>query len=84
MTMDTKLTMRSSLPHLFSSQVGGHAGIQTTQGGSLLLKPALLAELECYQLICDGVSPDINATTETALGLKLLLPWIPRLLGVVS
>ncbi|KAI6117815.1 hypothetical protein EDD16DRAFT_1586020 [Pisolithus croceorrhizus] len=97
MTTGTTSTTRSSLPHvtphrshtlpstkLFSSQVGGHAGIQTTQDGSLLLKPVLLAELECYRPIRDGVPPDIDAATATASGLKPLLPWIPKLSGVVS
>ncbi|KIK16409.1 hypothetical protein PISMIDRAFT_267780 [Pisolithus microcarpus 441] len=67
-----------------SSQVGGHAGVQTTEDGSLLLKPALPRELEFYQLIRDGVSPEIDAATVTASGLKPLLPWIPKFLGVLS
>ncbi|KAI5990883.1 hypothetical protein EDD15DRAFT_1133704 [Pisolithus albus] len=67
-----------------SSQVGGHAGVQTTEDGSLLLKPALPRELEFYQLIRDGVSPGIDAATATASGLKPLLPWIPKFLGVLS
>ncbi|KAI6104711.1 hypothetical protein EV401DRAFT_2016032, partial [Pisolithus croceorrhizus] len=83
MTTDTKSKTRSSSPHvaphrshtlpptkLLPSQVGGHAGIQTTQDGSLLFKQTLLAELEFYQLIRDGVSPDIDAATVIASRLK--------------
>lgn len=32
-----------------SSQVGGHAGVLTTEDGSLIIKPALPLELEFYQ-----------------------------------
>ncbi|KAI6156346.1 hypothetical protein EDD17DRAFT_1626671, partial [Pisolithus thermaeus] len=53
-TNSSTSTTRSSSPHVaphrshtlpptapLSSQVGGHAGVQTTEDGSLLLKPAL-------------------------------------------
>ncbi|KAI6109109.1 SAICAR synthase-like protein [Pisolithus croceorrhizus] len=96
-TNSSTSTTRSSSPHVaphrshtlpptapLSSQVGGHAGVQTTEDGSLLLKPALPRELEFYQLIRDGVSPDVDAATATASGLKPLLPWIPKFLGVLS
>ncbi|KAI6110865.1 hypothetical protein EDD16DRAFT_1809145 [Pisolithus croceorrhizus] len=97
MTTNSVPTTRSSSPHVaprrshtlpptvpLSSQVGGHAGIQTTEDGSLLLKSALPRELEFYQLIRDGVSPDIDAATTTVSGLKPLLPWIPKFLSVLS
>ncbi|KAI6110867.1 SAICAR synthase-like protein [Pisolithus croceorrhizus] len=98
MTTDSSTSIiRPSSPHVaprrshtlpptvpLSSQVGGHAGVQTTEDGSLLLKPALPRELEFYQLIRDGVSPDVDAATATASGLKPLLPWIPKFLGVLS
>lgn len=32
-----------------NSQVGGHAGVLTTEDGSLLIKPALPRELDIYQ-----------------------------------
>ncbi|KAI6142227.1 hypothetical protein BKA82DRAFT_1007807 [Pisolithus tinctorius] len=67
-----------------SSQVGGHAGVQTTEDGSLLLKPALSRELAFYQLVRDGISSDIGGPTAAASGLKPLLPWIPKFLGVLS
>ncbi|KIN95071.1 hypothetical protein M404DRAFT_166805 [Pisolithus tinctorius Marx 270] len=67
-----------------SSQVGGHAGVQTTEDGSLLLKPALSRELAFYQLVRDGISSDIGGPTAAVSGLKPLLPWIPKFLGVLS
>ncbi|KIO00853.1 hypothetical protein M404DRAFT_1003556, partial [Pisolithus tinctorius Marx 270] len=39
---------------LLSSQVGRHAGVQTTEDGSLLLKPGLPRELAFYQFIRHG------------------------------
>ncbi|KIK20548.1 hypothetical protein PISMIDRAFT_579010 [Pisolithus microcarpus 441] len=95
MTMDSVSTMSPHIaphrPHTLpptaplSSQVGGHAGIQTTaKDDSLLLKPALPGELEFYQLIRDGMSRDIDATTVTGSESKPLLPWIPIFLGVLS
>ncbi|KIK17088.1 hypothetical protein PISMIDRAFT_15358 [Pisolithus microcarpus 441] len=97
MTADSVSTTRSSSPHIaprrshtplppapLSSQVGGHAGIQTTEDGSLLLKTALPRELEFYQLIRDGMSSDIDVATATASGLTLLLSWIPKFLGMLS
>ena len=37
--------------HALDSQVGGHAGVNVTEDGSLLIKPALHHELEFYQAI---------------------------------
>lgn len=34
-----------------ASQVGGHAGVMTTEDGSLLIKPATKRELEFYQVL---------------------------------
>ncbi|KAI6009624.1 hypothetical protein F5J12DRAFT_44518 [Pisolithus orientalis] len=64
-----------------SSQVGGHAGVQTTEDGSLLFKPVFSRELE---FVRDGLSPDIAATIAVASGLKPLPPWIPKFLGLLS
>lgn len=33
----------------FRSQVGGHSGLQTSEDGSLIFKPALPLELQFYQ-----------------------------------
>ena len=63
-----------------AAQVGGHAGVQTTEDGSLLLKPALAAEVAFYQLVRDGA----NASTVPTSGLSLLLPWIPKFIGLLS
>ncbi|KAI5983025.1 hypothetical protein EDD15DRAFT_2202363 [Pisolithus albus] len=71
-------------PTMTMDSVGGHAGIQTTEDGSLLLEPALSRELVFYQLVRDGLSPDIDAATATASALTPLLPWIPKSLGVLS
>jgi len=34
-----------------ASQVGGHAGVSTTEDGSLLIKPALAQEVSFYQTL---------------------------------
>lgn len=69
--------MQSSLPHAsrqsdpqHSPQVGAHTGVRTTEYDSLLLKPTLPREPELYQLIRDGVQPDIDVLTATVSGLK--------------
>ncbi|KAF9232017.1 hypothetical protein BU15DRAFT_55484 [Melanogaster broomeanus] len=67
-------TLAPSTP--LSQQVGGHAGVQTTEDDSLLLKPALPREIEFYQLIRD--------IAETSAGVHLLKPWIPKFLGVLN
>ncbi|KAL0947753.1 hypothetical protein HGRIS_013831 [Hohenbuehelia grisea] len=62
--------MSSEAPHVTSSiplttQVGGHAGVQTSEDGSLLIKPALPLELQFYQI----------TTSNTAFEpLRLFLP----------
>ncbi|KAI6004666.1 hypothetical protein EDD15DRAFT_2191474 [Pisolithus albus] len=62
-------TLPSTAP--LSSQVGGHASVQTTEDGSLLLKLALPRELEFYQLIRDGMSRDIDAAAQCILDVNL-------------
>ncbi|KAA1475839.1 SAICAR synthase-like protein [Dentipellis sp. KUC8613] len=52
-------------------QVGGHAGVQTTADGSLLIKPAYPLELEFYQSVM------------AMPALVPLHPWIPRFLGTL-
>ncbi|KAI6110866.1 hypothetical protein EDD16DRAFT_1710543 [Pisolithus croceorrhizus] len=67
MTANSVSPTRSSSPHvaphqshtlpptaLLSSQVGGYSGVQTTEDGALLFKPALPRELEFYQLTYVG------------------------------
>ncbi|KAI9448082.1 hypothetical protein H4582DRAFT_1898412 [Lactarius indigo] len=58
-------------PHLLTSQVGGHKGIQTSDDGALLIKPALPHELQFYQ----------NSLTDPALA--PLRQWIPTYLGTL-
>ncbi|KAJ2936596.1 hypothetical protein H1R20_g500, partial [Candolleomyces eurysporus] len=41
--------MSTPVVQALASQVGGHAGVMTTEDGSLLIKPALKRELEFYQ-----------------------------------
>ncbi|KAF9228918.1 SAICAR synthase-like protein [Gyrodon lividus] len=67
-------TLAPSTP--LSQQVGGHAGVQTTEDESLLLKPALPREIAFYQLVRD--------ITDTSTGLHLLKEWIPKFFGVLS
>ena len=42
--------MEIELTRTLNSQVGGHAGVLTTEDGSLLIKVALSRELEIYQI----------------------------------
>ncbi|KAG1725016.1 uncharacterized protein EDB91DRAFT_1062511 [Suillus paluster] len=71
----------SSLPptiaatHPLAGQVGGHAGVQTTEDGSLLLKPALPHEIAFYQQIAAADDHD---------ALSKLRKWIPKFLGVLK
>ncbi|PPQ91774.1 hypothetical protein CVT25_000418 [Psilocybe cyanescens] len=58
-----------SSTHALSSQVGGHAGVTTTEDGSLLIKPALHRELEFYQkLQRDSSLDELRAFTPKFLG----------------
>ncbi|KIJ05274.1 inositol-polyphosphate multikinase [Paxillus involutus ATCC 200175] len=59
-----------------SQQVGGHAGVQTTEDESLLLKPALPREITFYQLVRD--------IADASTGLHLLKEWIPTFFGVLN
>ena len=56
------------------SQVGGHAGVSTTENGSLMIKPAVPTELAFYErLQLDSNLEDLRAFTPTFLGtLKLM------------
>ncbi|KAG6375733.1 hypothetical protein JVT61DRAFT_2579 [Boletus reticuloceps] len=59
-----------------SQQVGGHAGVQVTEDGSLLLKPALPREIAFYQSVRD--------ITDVSTGLHRLKDWIPKFFGLLS
>ncbi len=61
----------SAHSHLLPSQVGGHQGIQTTEDGALLMKPALPRELQFYQ----------DSLEDPALA--PLRPWVPTYLGTL-
>jgi inositol-polyphosphate multikinase len=52
-------------------QVGGHKGIQTTEDGTLLMKPVLPLELQFYQNILADPS------------LAPLRQWVPTYLGTL-
>lgn len=55
-----------------SSQVGGHAGVLTTDDGSLIIKPALPVELKFYQSLASD--PNFEA----------LRPFTPNFLGTLK
>ncbi|ETW85073.1 hypothetical protein HETIRDRAFT_25122, partial [Heterobasidion irregulare TC 32-1] len=57
--------------HTLASQVGGHAGVLTTEDGSLIIKPALALEHQFYQ----------QAAADPALA--PLQRWIPRFYGTL-
>ena len=54
-----------------ASQVGGHAGVSTSEDGSLLIKPALTREVSFYQ----------HLTSDPAFA--SLKPYIPRFYGTL-
>ncbi len=61
----------SAHPHPLTSQVGGHTGIQISDDGALLIKPALPHELQFYQ----------DSLTDPALA--PLRQWVPTYLGTL-
>ncbi|KAK0441382.1 SAICAR synthase-like protein [Armillaria borealis] len=65
--------MSSSLNTVpLASQVGGHAGVLTSEDGSLLIKPALLLEHQFYQIL------NTNPTFEP------LRPFVPKFIGTLK
>ena len=58
---------------LLKGQVGGHAGVETTEDGSLLIKPALKREVMFYEEM---------ARAEEG-GLARLREYVPKFLGVL-
>lgn len=55
-----------------TSQVGGHAGVLTTEDGSLIIKPALPLELQFYQALQQN--PDLES----------LRPFTPKFIGTLK
>ena len=55
-----------------TSQVGGHAGVETTEDGSLIIKPVLHRELQFYQSLQQDPT------------LAGLLPFTPKFLGTLK
>ncbi|KAG7092818.1 hypothetical protein E1B28_009134 [Marasmius oreades] len=55
-----------------TSQVGGHAGVQTTEDGSLIIKPALTLEHEFYQSLTSKDS------------FQALRPYVPKFYGTLK
>ena len=60
----------STIP--LTSQVGGHSGVQTSEDGSLIFKPAVPLELQFYQ----------SALTNPVLA--PLRPFIPKFYGTLK
>ena len=57
-----------------ASQVGGDAGVMTTEDGSLLIKPALKRELEFYQRL----------QTDADEAIATLRKFTPKFLGTLT
>ena len=57
--------------HPLNSQVGGHPGVLTSEDGSLLIKPALAAEVAFYQ----------SVTADPAFA--PLRPFVPKFYGTL-
>ena len=60
----------STIP--LASQVGGHSGVQTSEDGSLIFKPAVPLELQFYQ---SALSNPVLAP---------LVPFIPKFYGTLK
>ncbi|KAI0085932.1 SAICAR synthase-like protein [Irpex rosettiformis] len=58
--------------HALASQVGGHPGVMTDSTGSVVVKPALAAEVEFYEAV------HTNPIFEP------LRPYVPKFLGTLS
>jgi 1D-myo-inositol-tetrakisphosphate 5-kinase/inositol-polyphosphate multikinase len=71
----TSLPPALATTHPLAAQVGGHAGVETTEDGSLLLKPALPREIDFYQRL---------AAVDDHDELSKLRKWIPKFLGVLK
>ena len=67
------------------SQVGGHAGVSTSENGALLIKPAVPTELEFYRrLQQDNNLEDLRAFTPTFLGTLELIGRFDEARSAVS
>lgn len=62
--------------HPLTNQVGGHAGVHTSEDGSLIFKPALPLEHRFYAQI-------LQSQDEEVLGLGDLRRWVPRFYGTL-
>jgi len=67
-------TSSNSTAHIvpLASQVGGHPGVETTEDGSLLIKPALAREVRFYQTL---------SSDSTFAALR---PFVPKFLGTLK
>ena len=71
--------------HSLESQVGGHAGVSSTENGSLLIKPVVPTELAFYQrLQLDSNLEDLRAFTPTFLGTLELMGKVDEAGSAVS
>ena len=79
-----------------SSQVGGHAGVLSSEDGSLIIKPCLHNELDFYTSISAsqaaigvGIESDpedivTNDHSKIASPFEALAPWVPRFYGTLK
>lgn len=72
---DSLLSLSLAATRPLAAQVGGHAGVQTTEDESLLLKPALPREIDFYQRLAAADDQD---------ELSKLRKWAPKFLGVLK
>ncbi|KAF8344128.1 uncharacterized protein EI90DRAFT_2900891 [Cantharellus anzutake] len=64
-----------------SSQVGGHAGVLSSQDGSLIIKPCLHEELEFYTTLAAAQAAIIAGED---LPFQALAPWAPKFYGTLK
>ena len=85
MILLTRMTSTPTTIHPLESQVGGHAGVSTTENGSLLIKPAVPKELAFYQrLQQDSNLEDLRVFIPTFLGTLELMGKVDEMGSGVS
>lgn len=76
-----------SAAHALDSQVGGHAGVLSSDDGSLVIKPCLPLERQFYDdLAASSAASVLAEAAEDAPALspfEALRPWVPKYYGTL-
>lgn len=77
-----------SAAHTLSSQVGGHAGVLSSDDGSLIIKPCLHLEREFYDDLAASSAASVLADrgvqdAPASSPFESLRPWVPKYYGTL-